>query len=188
MEPAAGEGLGRLLGLVVIFVEQLRRTMHDLAVHTGRAIVHLLIDDARLHGDDRTACRSRSIIVLLRLQDGGERRDLGLPIAIIEAHARQFLAQFLQHRHRHDRSAIINVLERAQVAFQEIRMAQQTDPDRRRREEGCDLQTLDQFEHDFRHGALDEMRHRADHHLRHGEGVHLRGVIERQRRKRDVIA
>ena len=48
MEPAAGEGLLRLLRLVPVFVQELRRAMDDLAVHAGRAIAHVGIDDARL--------------------------------------------------------------------------------------------------------------------------------------------
>ncbi len=125
--------------------------------------------------------------MLLRLEDGGERRDLGLAIAIVEPHARQFLAQFLQNRHRHDGCAVVDVAQRLQVALEKIGMAQQADPDGRRREEGRDLQPLDQFEHDVRRRAFDQMRDGADHHLRHGEGVHLRGVVERQSRQRDVV-
>ena len=65
-------------------------------------------------------------------------------------------------------------------------MPQQADPHRRRREEDGDAFLLDQPQHQSGSRRLDQHRARADHQLRHGEGMHLRRVIQRQRRQRAV--
>jgi len=146
------------------------------------------VDHARLDVEARPAARRRARLVLLRAQHGRERRDLGLAVAVEGARLGQALAQLLEHRHRHDRGAVIQVHELAEIALVEVRMAQQRDPHGRRREERRDGVALDQLEHDVGLRRLDEHRRGADQQLGHREGVELRGMIERQCRQRLVLA
>ncbi len=126
--------------------------------------------------------------MLLRPQHRRQRPDLALAIAVERPHARQAPAQLLEHRHRHDRRAVIDAAQRGQVAAVEIGMPQQADPHRRGREERRDAAFLDQPQHKVRSRRLDQMRGGADQHLRQREAVHLRRVIQRQGRQRDIGA
>ena len=135
VEPAAREALGRLPGVAPVAERGVRAAVDELAQLARGDVATLVVDDARLDQERRPAGRARLADLVLRAQHGGQRRHLGLPVEVEEAHPGQALAELVEHLHRHDRGAVVALAQRAEVVRVEGGRAQQRDPDRRRAEE-----------------------------------------------------
>ncbi|MFK4491359.1 hypothetical protein ABIA45_006437 [Bradyrhizobium sp. USDA 336] len=118
--------------------------------------------------------------LILRSQHGRERRDLGLAVEIPELDRGQTALQFEQHLHRHDRGAVIALLQGRQIGLVEVRRAQHRDPDRRRREERGDPVRLDQRQDVVGGRLAGNYAGGAEIHLRAQEHIQLRAMIQRQ--------
>ncbi len=181
VEPAAGEGLGRLRLVAEIAGQQLRRAMHDLAHRAARHLVAGIVDDDRLDVQHRLAGGARLADLVLGRQHGRRGRDLRLAIDVPEARTGQALLHLLQYRHRHDRSAVVALLQARQVVRLEERRAQQRDPHRGRREQRRDSVAADLRQYRFRcrRGGDDVGGAVVDAGTE--EGVELRAVEQRHR-------
>src|SRR5215207_570473 len=85
VEPTAREGFFGLLGLVPVADHELRGAVHDLPVLAGPNVVHLRIHHARADVEDRLAGGGQLLlVVLLGTEDGGQRRDLALSVAVVK--------------------------------------------------------------------------------------------------------
>ena len=72
--------------------------------------------------------------------------QLGLAVVVVDLAAGQALHEFLQHFHRHDGGAVVALGEAGKIVLVEIRVAQQSDPDRRRGEEHVGPVAIDGFQ------------------------------------------
>src|SRR6266853_1433304 len=111
MKPTAGKGFNRFLRLVPIERQKLRGAVHDLAMHPGRHVSHLGIDDTCLDVENRTARRRWTRIMLFRPQHRRERTDFALSVAIERTDAREPTAQLFEYGDRHDRGAVVDVAQ-----------------------------------------------------------------------------
>ncbi len=118
--------------------------------------------------------------MLVGREDGGQRADLALAEAVVEAELRKPLAQTLQDRHRHDRRAVVGLAQSGQVPGREVRAARQADPDRRRGEQAVHAPRFDQVEQAVPVGRVEDQVGGADRQVGQQEDVQLRGVVQRQ--------
>ncbi len=119
--------------------------------------------------------------MLGRPEHRGQRADLALAEAVVEAEVGQPLPQAFQDRHRHDRGSVVRLPQRAQLTHREVRVGGQADPYRRRGEEAVRLPRLDQVEDALRDRRVHDRVPGPHRQVRQQEDVHLRRVVERQR-------
>ena len=146
MEPAAPERLFRGLGLVPIAFAELWRTVEDLPLLAGCHVVAGWVDHAGLDEEHGTTGGPGVRIVLLGSQHGGERAHLRLAERVVEAHARQRLAQSCQDGPGHDGRAVVALREAGEVTCTELVVIGECDPHGGRGEEGCDPLLLEDLE------------------------------------------
>lgn len=124
--------------------------------------------------------------MFVRAQHGGERADLALSEAVVEAQLRQALAELFEHGQRHDRSAVVGLAQSAEVARREVRVVGEADPHGGRREETVGAARFDGVEDLLRVRAVQDGVLGADREIRKQKHMHLGGVVERQRVQRPV--
>ena len=160
--------------------------MHDLTDLARRDIDQVVVHDARLHVEHRSPAGAGLAQLVVRPEHGGQRRNLGLPVQIPQAHARQARRQLAQHLDRHDRRAVVALGQAGEPAWVEQRRAQQRDPHRGRSEETRDAELLHQVEQVVGNRPGRDDVGAADKDAGAEEHVELRAVVQRQRVQRDV--
>lgn len=187
MEPAAPEGRLGLLGLAPVALAQLGRSVDDLAGGAVGHVLAVLADDPGLDMADRPPAGVHPALVFVGAEDGGERTDLGLAEAVVEAQSGQPGTQPLQHGYGHDRGPVVGLAQRRQVSVPEVRVVGESDPDGRRGEEAVRPARLDQVEEARRIGSVDDRVLGTDGEVGQQEDMHLRRVVERQGVHRPVV-
>src|SRR5262245_51595894 len=122
--------------------------MHDFTDLTGFHVIKSIIYNARFDIESRLAGRARLTELVLRLEHGCERSDLGLTVEIPQLYRRQSPLQLAQDLDRHDRCAVVTLLERRQIGRIQRLRTQKRDPYRRRGEERRDPVGGDERQYD----------------------------------------
>ena len=123
VEPAVAEGRGGLVRFVPVAERGVRAAVHDLALDARRHRFVVGIDQPRLDIERGPAGCAKLAMLVLGRQHQRECRHLGLSVEVEQPHARQTSPQFLYHLDRHDRRAVVALLQRRQVAGLEVRVA-----------------------------------------------------------------
>ena len=179
VKPASLTRRGRALLVLVVPLQKMRRPVDDLADRPRSNRTPGVVHHAGFDVERRVAGRPRLANLVVRLQHGRQRRDLGLSIQVPEPDVREPPAELAEYLDRHDRGTVVSLPQRRQVGLVEQRRTQQRDPDGRWREERRHLVPGD---HRQDHLGL-RLRHddiaRADIDRRPEEHIQLRAVIER---------
>src|SRR5689334_11092140 len=115
MEPAMTKHFGGLLRVMPIAEHGVRAAVDDLAYSTRRNRLVVVIDDDRFDIAGRTPSRAGLADLVLRGEYGRQWGHLGLSVEVEQPDARQPTAQFLEHRHRHNRGTVVALGKRGEV-------------------------------------------------------------------------
>ncbi|MNO74353.1 hypothetical protein D3C76_653490 [compost metagenome] len=182
VHPAAPQRLGGGFRLVPVAHHHVRATHGDLADGAARHFVVVGVDDAHFHAYRRYAGRihlAAGLVfgaVVLRRQQGGQRRQFGHAVALGETGGGEHAAGAIEQRRGDRRGTVADALQRAEVELLQLRIGvariQQHLDHGRRQEDLVDALAGDGFQHRLRH----EGRH---HHMgaaAHEQGGHGREI------------
>src|SRR4051794_1175070 len=150
VQPAALEGLFRLLRLVPVALHDERPADADLAGLAVRHLVEVLVEERDLQPRHRPPARREprrvARVVLVLLQHRDRHAALGLAEELEEDRA-ELADRLLEPRRRHGGGAVVDGLERGQVVVGELRVVEQDVEHRRHEHCRGDLVLLDRLQH-----------------------------------------